>query len=219
MRVFHGVVQQSCGDQAGRVGHVHEQQRADFVRDFAHAFVVPFARIGRSAADDQFWLAFQRLALHGVVVDHARRLVELVAHGVEVFARHVDRRTVRKVAAVRQIESHEGVARLQHGEEYRHIGLRAGVGLHVGVFGAVETADALDGQRLDLVHDFAAAVIARCGITLGIFVGQHGAHGLHDLFAYEVLRGDQFDAMHLTAALGGDQIENLGVSFHISKDL
>jgi len=25
--------------------------------------------------------------------------------------------------------------------------------------------------------------------------------------------------MHLTAALGGDQIENLGVSFHISKDL
>ena len=70
-----------------------------------------------------------------------------------------------------------------------------------------------------LAHDFAAAVIARCGITLGIFVGQHGAHGLHDLFAYEVLRGDQFDAMHLTAALGGDQIENLGVSFHISKDL
>ena len=30
-------------------GHVHEQQRADFVRDFAHAFVVPFARIGINA--------------------------------------------------------------------------------------------------------------------------------------------------------------------------
>ncbi len=93
------------------------------------------------------------------------------------------------------------------------------MGLHVGVFGSVETADALDGQRLDPIDDLAAAVITRSGITFGIFVGQHGAHGLHDLFAYEVLRGDQFDAVHLTAALGGDQIENLGVSFHISKDL
>ena len=118
-----------------------------------------------------------------------------------------------------KVQSHERIARLHAGEENGHVGLCARMGLHVGVLRAVETADALDGQRLDLVHDFAAAVIARCGITLGIFVGQHGAHGLHDLFAYEVLRGDQFDAMHLTAALGGDQIENLGVSFHISKDL
>ena len=93
------------------------------------------------------------------------------------------------------------------------------MGLHVGVFGAVEAADAFDGECLDLVHDLAAAVIAGPGIALGIFVGQHGAHGFHDLVADEILRGDQFDAMHLTAALGGDQIENLGVSFHISKDL
>ena len=70
-------------------------------------------------------------------------------------------------------------------------------------------------ERFDLIHDLATAVIARAGIALGVFVGQHGAHGLHDLFADKILRGNQLDAMHLTAALGGNQIENLGISFHI----
>ena len=177
MRVFHGVVQQPGGDQAGRVRYVHEQQRPHLVGDGAHTFVIPFTRIGRGASDDHLGLALQRLALHGVVVDDARSLVELVAHGVEILTRHVDRRTVRKVASVRQVEPHEGIARLHAGEEYRHVGLCARVGLHVGVFGAVEAADAFDGECLDLVHDLAAAVIAGPGIALGIFVGQAGAHG------------------------------------------
>ena len=215
MRVFHGILQQPRGDQAGRVGHVHHQQRAHLVGDRAHALVVPLARVGRRAADDQFRLALQGLALHGVVVDHACGLVELIAHGLEIFTRHVDRRTVREVSSVRQVESHERVARLHAGEENGHVGLCARVGLNVGVFRAVEAADALDGQRLDLVHDLAAAVVTRSGIALGVFVGQNRTHGFHHLVADEVLRSDQLDAMHLAAALGGNQIENLGVSFHI----
>ena len=122
---------------------------------------------------------------------------------------------MREVAAVCQVEPHEGVARLQAGEEDRHVGLGARVGLYVGVLRAVELADALDGQRLDLVHHLAAAVVAGGGIALGILVREDRAHGLHDLVADEVLRCDEFDAMRLTAALGGDQIENPGVSFHI----
>ena len=215
MRVFHGVLQQPRGDQTGRVGHVHHQQRAHLVGDLAHAFVIPLARVGRGAADDQFRLALQGLALHGVVVDHARGLVELIAHGLEIFTRHVDRRTVREVSSVCKVQSHERIARLHAGEENGHVGLCARMGLHVGVLRAVETADALDGQRLDLVHDLAAAVVARSGIAFGVFVGQDRTHGLHHLVADEVLRSDQFDAMHLAVALGGNQIENLGISFHI----
>ena len=207
MRVFHGVVQQSCSDQAGRVGHVHEQQRADFVRDFAHAFVVPFARIGRSAADDQFRLAFQRLAFHGVVVDHARRLVELVAHGVEVFARHVDRRTVRQMTAVRQIEPHKSIARLEHRQENGHVRLRSRVRLHVSVFGAVQLAQTVDGQLLHLIHHFATAVITRPRIPFGIFVSQHGTHRLHNLLAYKVLGSDQLDTVQLPLLFALDQSE------------
>ena len=89
------------------------------------------------------------------------------------------------------------------------------MGLHVGVFGAVEPADALDGEVLDLVDDLAAAVVAGRGVTLGVFVGQNRTHGFHHLVAHEVLRGDQLDAVGLTAPLGGDQIENPGISFHV----
>ena len=113
-----------------------------------------------------------------------------------------------------QIEAHEGIARLHAGEENGHVGLRARMGLHVGVFRAVKLTDALDGQRLDLVHDLAASVVAGAGIAFGVFVGQNRTHGLHHLVADEVLRGNQLDAVHLAAALGGNQIENLGISFH-----
>ena len=184
------------------ISSVDEQQRAHLVGDFAHTFVVPFARIGRGAADDELRTVFQRLAFHVFVVDRAGLLVELVPDGVEIHARHVDRRAVRQVSAVRKIEPHEGVARFENGEEDRHVGLCARMGLHVGVLRAVETADALDGQRLDLVHDLAAAVVARSGIAFGVFVGQDRTHGLHHLVADEVLRSDQFDAMHLAVARG-----------------
>ena len=122
---------------------------------------------------------------------------------------------MREVSAVCQVEAHEGVAGMQHGEEDGHVGLCARVGLHVGILGAVEAAETLDGQRLDLVDNLAAAVVAGGGIALGILVREDRAHGLHDLIADEVLRSDEFDAAHLTAALGGDQIENLGISFHV----
>ena len=214
MGVFHGVVQQAGGDQSGRVGHVDEQQRAHLVGDFAHTFVVPFARIGRGAADDELRPVFQRLAFHVFVVDRAGLLVELVPDGVEIHARHVDRRAVRQVSAVRKIEPHEGVARFENGEEDRHVGLCARMGLHVGVFGSVETADALDGQRLDPIDDLAAAVVTGAGIAFGVFVGQHRPHCLHDLVADIVFRGDQLDAFRLALALGADQIENLRISFH-----
>ncbi len=61
----------------------------------------------------------------------------------------------------------------------------------------------------------AAAVVAGRGVTLGVFVGQNRTHGFHHLVAHEVLRGDQLDAVGLTAPLGGDQIENPGISFHV----
>jgi len=214
MGVFHGIVEQSGGNEARRVGHVYQQQRPDLVGDLAHALVVPLARVGRRTADDQLRAALFGQTLHGVVVDTPGGLVELIAHGLEILARHIDRRTVREVAAVRQVETHEGVAGLQAGEENGHVGLCARVGLDVGPFGAVDPADALDGQVLHLVHHLAAAVITRCGIALGVLVRKHRAHGLHHLIADEVLRGDQFDTVHLTAALGGDQIENPGVFFH-----
>ena len=57
------------GDQAGDVGHVHEEQRADGLGDFAHAFEIDDARIGAGAYDDHFGLVFLGEAIEFVVVD------------------------------------------------------------------------------------------------------------------------------------------------------
>lgn len=45
------------------------------------------------------------------------------------------------------------------------------MGLHVGVFGAKKLFNAVAGQIFGLVDDFAAAVIALCRVTFGVFVG------------------------------------------------
>ena len=86
---------------------------------------------------------------------------------------------------------------LVHGE----VGLGAGVGLHIGIFGAEQLLGALDGNTLDLVNIVAAAVIARAGIALGVFVRQVAAHGLHHGRAREILGRDQLQVVALAPQL------------------
>ena len=83
---------------------------------------------------------------------------------------------------------------LQRGQQHRHVGLRAGVRLHVGVFGAEERLGALDGQRLDHVDVLAAAVVALARIAFGVLVGEHRAGRFEHRRADEVLGGDQLEA-------------------------
>ena len=71
-----------------------------------------------------------------------------------------------------EVEPHEGVAGIEHGQEHGCIGLRSAVGLHVGILGAKELLHAVDGQLFHLIHHLAAAVVALAGIAFGIFVGQ-----------------------------------------------
>ena len=110
-----------------------------------------------------------------------------------------------QVPAGREVEAHEGVARLQQREEHRLVGLGAGMRLHVGEAAAEQLLRALDGQGLGHVHELAAAVVAAAGIALGVLVGQHRAlrfqHGAGD----DVLRGDQLDAVLLAAELAADR--------------
>lgn len=100
---------------------------------------------------------------HRIVVDPTGTLVELIPHGMIENAGRIDRRAVRQMAAVRQIEPHERIAGLEHREKYGHIGLSARMRLHVGILGSVELAQAVDSQLLDPIDDLAAAVITRSG--------------------------------------------------------
>jgi hypothetical protein len=121
-----------------------------------------------------------RQALHGVVVDGFVG-VQPVADHLEPLAAHVQRHAVGQVAAFGQAHAHDGVAGLQQAEEHRLVGLRARVGLHVGVPAPNSCFSAVDGQLLDHVDVLAAAVVALAGVALGVLVGQlralRGHHG------------------------------------------
>ena len=199
---------------AGRMGHVDKKDGAHLVGDCTHAFVIPFAAVGRSTADDEFGFVLHGERFHRIVVNGAGLLAYLIADGLVEDAGHVDGRTVREVASVCQVKTHEGVAGFEYGHENCHVGLCARVGLYVGVFGAVEFAYAVDGELFHLVHHLAAAVVACAGIPFGVFVGEYGAHGLHHLVADEIFRCYQFDTVELTLFFLFNEVEDLIIPFH-----
>ena len=73
---------------------------------------------------------------------------------------------VRQVSAVREVEAHDGVARLEHGRVRRLIGLRAGMRLYVDVLGAEKLFRAVAGQVLHFVGDIRSRRNSACRDSL-----------------------------------------------------
>ena len=63
-----------------------------------------------------------------------------------------------EVTAVCKVQSHEFVARIEHGEEYGCIGLCTGVRLYVGPFCAEDLFQAVDGNLLTLRQEPIACI-------------------------------------------------------------
>ena len=120
-----------------------------------------------------------------------------------------------QVSPLGKIKSHEGVARFQTSHLDSQIGLGAGVRLDVGIFSIVELAEAIDGQLLNLVDDFAASVVTLSRVTLRVLVGADGAHGFHHLVCDIIFRSDQLQSGRLAFFFFLDQIKNLNILFHI----
>ena len=76
--------------------------------------------------------------------------------------------------------------------------------LHIGPGAAEQLLGPLDGQGLDLVDEFAAAVIALAGIAFGVFVGQHRTLRFEHGAGNDVFRGDQLDLPLLARELATD---------------
>ncbi|EEF93686.1 hypothetical protein CATMIT_01682, partial [Catenibacterium mitsuokai DSM 15897] len=89
VRVRHRARVDAGGDQAGDVGHIDEQIRADLVGDGAEARPIHHLRVSAEAGHDHLRLVLQGQALDFVVIDQAL-VVDAVLHGVEQLARGVD---------------------------------------------------------------------------------------------------------------------------------
>ena len=191
--------------------HVGDDRRADVAADRADALEVDHARIGARADHDHLRLVLVREPLELVVVDPLVVLADAVGDDGVELAGEVQRMPVRQVAAVREVHAEDGVARLQQREVHRHVRLRAGVRLHVGVLGAEQRLRAGDRQRLGDVDELAAAVVALARIPFGVLVRQHRAGGFEDGLADEVLGGDELEAAVLAVDFLRDRRGDLGI--------
>ncbi|CCK08080.1 FIG00053978: hypothetical protein [Cronobacter sakazakii 696] len=197
VRVRNRVRVDACGNQARHVRHIDEQVCADAVSDFTHFCPVNDAGVRGETTDDHFRFVFFRLLRHVLVIDFAG-LVDTVRNDVVELTGEVNRGAVGQVAALRQVHTKNGIARLQQRGIDREVGLGTGVRLHVSVVSAEEFFRAVNRQLLNDIHIFAAAVVALARITFGIFVGQLRALRLHHARAGVVFGGDQFDVLFLT---------------------
>ena len=194
MRIFQRVVEQTGSDESGGVSHVDHKDGTTSVGNFAHTSVVPFAGVSACAAHDELGLHFHSGTFHVVVVNKAGFSVDVVFNGIEYQTGEVYRATMREVAAMGEVETHECVAGFHASHEHGHVGLSAGVRLHVGIFSPEELFDTVAAEVFHDVDYFATAVVAVAGIAFGVFVGEAGAHGAHHFIAHEVFRSDEFDA-------------------------
>ena len=123
-----------------------------------------------------------------------------------------------QVAAVGQIHADDRVAGLEQRHIGGEVGLRAGMRLHIGIFCAKELLGAVDGDLLDDVGIFTAAVVAFAGVALGVFIGQNAAHGRDDGGRGDIFGRDQLDVLLLAMVfilhLGGDLRVELGEVLH-----
>src|SRR6267143_6698747 len=79
------------------------------------------------------------------------------------------------------------------------------------MLGAEQLLRPIDRELLDLIDDFAAAVVALPRQPLGVLVGERGAHGFEYCDRHEVLARDQLEAMLLPRDLLVDEGANLGI--------
>ena len=178
--VRHRVGVRTTGDEAGDVRRVEHQHRSRFVGDGLERFGVEPARVARGAGHDELGPMLQRKVTHLLHIDSFVARRHFVGHEVVELAAGVHRRTVGEVPTVIEAEAEHRVAGLEQCLVDTHVGVGAAVRLHVGMVGTEQCLHALDGQRLDLVDDGIAAVVALARVALGVFVGEGTAHGTHD---------------------------------------
>ncbi|KAL7463376.1 hypothetical protein ACHAXS_003750, partial [Conticribra weissflogii] len=216
------------GDEPGDVSHVHEEEGAVIVGNFAEAFVVPVTGISGSSADDHGGFEEGGIAFELVVVDESGDGVNLVGKTLEVDGGGADGlagalllavgvESVGQVPAGGKIQAHDAVMGTQQSGVDGKVGGTSRVRLHVDApllgVQSVGLQSALLAEDFDLVNDFVSAVVTGMGETFGVFVGESGSETFHHGSGGEVLRGDELERGVLAELFLLDQVEEFWVMF------
>ena len=154
------------------MGDVSEQLGSDLCCNLGEGRIIDGAWITAGAGDDDLGLVFECEFADLIEFDQAGGWIHAVVMGREDLSRMAHRVTVTQVTTCAQGHAQDACAGFRQGLQGGEICGGARVWLDVGVFGAFEQIQSAgDRQILDLVGDFAAAVIASPGIALGILVG------------------------------------------------
>ncbi|KAH3667470.1 hypothetical protein OGAPHI_003119 [Ogataea philodendri] len=127
VRIWEWRVGDTSSNQPGDVGHIRHQVGSDLVGDLLHSGVIHGSGVGRGTSHNDLWSEQHGGLFQSVVVDQTGLLVQSIWHGLEVLG---DVRnlggwglvTVRQMASMRQVQTHQSVTNLQDG----------GVGVKVG---------------------------------------------------------------------------------------
>ena len=200
-------------DEPGGVRHVHEEERPHFLGNLAESLELDRTRIGARPRDDHPRPQLLGFRAHGVVVDPPRLGIHPISGELEEDPREILGMSVGEVAAVVQVHGEDGVARREERLVHRLVRLRPRVGLHVGMLGSEDLLASGPRQLLGLVHHLAAAVVARPGVPLGVFVGEEGRHRLAHRARCVVLGGDELEAVGLALELLDGDAMGGGIGF------
>src|SRR5271155_4866027 len=121
MRNWRGV--SAARNQASEVRHVYQINCADFIGDLPHAREIDDARKSAPPADDHLRTLFFGKLFEVVVIDGLGFLGYSVWNNAIGLSGEVEMEAVRKVPAVGQIQTENGVPGLQHRGVRFHVGL------------------------------------------------------------------------------------------------
>src|SRR5437899_4044748 len=104
----------SASNQAGEMRHVDQIEGANFIGDLAHADKINNPWICAAPSDDQLRFLLFRQLFEIVIVNSLALFADTVRDDSISVAGEIQMVAVSKESAVRQIQSKDGIARLQH---------------------------------------------------------------------------------------------------------
>jgi hypothetical protein len=148
-----------------------------------------------------------------VVIDLLVFLTHAVGDDFVCFPRKIQMMAVREMSAVGQVHAENRIPGLNYGGVGGLVGLRAGMGLDVGVFRAEELLGTVPRQVFDRVRMLTAAVVALSRIAFGVLVGEDAASSFQHGLAGKVLARDQFQTRILARGFSLNLLGNFRIYF------